>query len=153
MAITYPTSLDTFGTPDGSAPLGSSTASGRKHSDTHRDEGDAIEALEAKVGVDQSAVTSSHEYRLRGAPHSRATSSVASTTTGVQTVSVASNKVRSDCTARVRVSIGGFVVDPSRVSVNGARDTVTIAAETISGSTVPFIAGDSISVEYAGEGA
>lgn len=59
MAINYPTSLDTFTDPNPSDGLDSPS-----HSGLHTDLNSAVEALEAKVGVDSSAVTSSLEYRV-----------------------------------------------------------------------------------------
>ena len=59
MAITYPTTLDTLSNPSSTDTLDSPS-----HSDQHSDANDAIEALEAKVGADSSAVSSSHDYKI-----------------------------------------------------------------------------------------
>ena len=59
MAINFPTSLDTLTNPTATDQLNSPS-----HADQHSDENDAIEALEAKVGADSSAVTSSHDYKI-----------------------------------------------------------------------------------------
>ena len=59
MAINYPTSLDSFTDPSPSDGLDSPS-----HSGLHTDLNSAVEALEAKVGVDSSAVTSSHDYKI-----------------------------------------------------------------------------------------
>jgi len=59
MAITYPTIIDSLNNPSGTDTLDSPS-----HSDQHSDTNDAIEALEAKVGVDSSAVTSSLDYKV-----------------------------------------------------------------------------------------
>lgn len=60
MAVSFPTSLDNFTNPlpndKTNAPV--------THSQHHSNHNDAIEALEAKVGADGSAVTSSHDYKL-----------------------------------------------------------------------------------------
>ncbi len=61
MAISYPAALDDFTNPSGGDNLGSSTV---PHATQHSNLNDAVEALEAKVGIDSSAVTSSHEYRI-----------------------------------------------------------------------------------------
>ena len=54
-ATNFPTSLDSYSTKN----------SGDTISESHiNDPQDAIEALEAKVGVDSSAVTTSHDYKL-----------------------------------------------------------------------------------------
>lgn len=60
MAITFPTTLDAFTNPT------NTTAVKDTHPDLHSDNNDAIGALEAKVGVDSSAVTTSHDYKLSG---------------------------------------------------------------------------------------
>lgn len=63
MSTNFPTSLDTFTNPSGTDEVGVAIG-GRTHSGFHGDDNDAIEALEAKVGVDGSAVTTSHDYKL-----------------------------------------------------------------------------------------
>ncbi len=60
MAIAYPASIDNFTNPTSSSPQNSPS-----HSQQHADANDAIEALEAKVGKDNSDVTSSHDYKIR----------------------------------------------------------------------------------------
>lgn len=59
--ITYPTTLDTLTNPTSGNGLNSPD-----HATQHADANDAIEALEAKVGVNSSAVTTSHDYKLSG---------------------------------------------------------------------------------------
>jgi len=61
MATNFPTSLDDFSNPVGTDGLGSGPVT---HSQHHTNLNDAVEALEAKVGVDGSAVATSHEYRI-----------------------------------------------------------------------------------------
>src|SRR5438128_2128558 len=61
MAIQYPTALDSFTNPTAANTLANSTPS---HAEQHANANDAIAALEAKVGVTSSAVTSSLDYRL-----------------------------------------------------------------------------------------
>jgi len=61
MAINYPTSLDTFTNPTSSDAMNSVTV---PHATQHSDLNDAVEALEAKVGIDGSAVATSLEYRV-----------------------------------------------------------------------------------------
>ncbi len=63
MATNFPGSLDTYVNPVGSDGL-SSGAGGVSHSSMHGNIHDAVEALEAKVGVDSSAVTTSHDYKI-----------------------------------------------------------------------------------------
>jgi len=59
MAINFPTSLDVFTDPTASDQLNLPS-----HSGQHTDLNNAVEALEAKVGADSSAVTSSHDYKI-----------------------------------------------------------------------------------------
>ena len=59
MSTSFPGALDDFTNPSGSQSL---AAGG--HSQLHADLNDAVEALEAKVGADSSAVTTSHDYLL-----------------------------------------------------------------------------------------
>ncbi len=59
MTTAYPTGLDNF-----TNPLGSDTQFAVPHADQHANKNDAIEALEAEVGVTASAVTGSVNYRI-----------------------------------------------------------------------------------------
>lgn len=60
---TFPTTLDDF------TNVGTATYeddSGYGHGDLHNQTNEALEAIEAKVGIDASAVTTSHDYKLSG---------------------------------------------------------------------------------------
>ena len=59
MATNYPSSLDTITNPSGTDSLSSPS-----HSQQHANANDAIEALEAKVGVNNSTVSTSLDYRI-----------------------------------------------------------------------------------------
>jgi len=59
MATNFPTSLDTLTNPSATDTLDSPP-----HDEQHADANDAIEALQAKVGVDGSAVTTSLDYKV-----------------------------------------------------------------------------------------
>ena len=59
MATNFPSSLDTLTNPTSSDSLASPS-----HSAQHANVNDAVEALQAKVGVDGSAVTSSLDYKV-----------------------------------------------------------------------------------------
>lgn len=59
MAINFPGSLDNFTNPTSASPINSPS-----HADQHANANDAIEALEAKVGVDGSSVVTSHDYKI-----------------------------------------------------------------------------------------
>jgi len=59
MTTNFPTSLDSFTDPTAGSALNSPS-----HAGQHTDKNDAVEALEAKVGIDGSAVTTSIDYKL-----------------------------------------------------------------------------------------
>lgn len=59
MTTNFPSSLDSLSNPSSGDALSSPS-----HSAQHANANDAIEALEAKVGADGSAVTSSHDYKI-----------------------------------------------------------------------------------------
>jgi len=59
MATNFPTSLDAL-----TNPTGSSSLTSPDHAGQHADANDAIESLQAKVGVNGSAVTSSLDYKV-----------------------------------------------------------------------------------------
>ncbi len=59
--INFPTSLDSL-----TNPTSSDTLNSPDHAAQHSNANDAVEALEAKVGADSSAVTTSHDYKLSG---------------------------------------------------------------------------------------
>lgn len=59
MATNFPTSLDSL-----TNPTSSDTLASPDHAGQHANANDAIEALQAKVGVDGSAVTSSLDYKV-----------------------------------------------------------------------------------------
>lgn len=63
MSVNYPSSLDNFANP-ASTDLLDNASPTLDHWTQHSDANDAIEALEAKVGVDGSAVTTSFDYKL-----------------------------------------------------------------------------------------
>lgn len=59
MATNFPTSLDNF-----TNPTSTNTLASPDHAGQHSDANDAIEALQAKVGVNGSAVTTTIDYKL-----------------------------------------------------------------------------------------
>jgi len=63
MSINFPTSLDSLSNPVGTDKVNNAVAA-LKHSTQHSNANDAIEALEAKVGINGSAVTTTHDYKL-----------------------------------------------------------------------------------------
>lgn len=65
MATSFPTGLDAL-----TNPTSGNTLASPDHAGQHADANDAIEALEAKVGVNGSAVTSSLDYKVTNGIHS-----------------------------------------------------------------------------------
>ena len=63
MPTNFPTSLDSYENPTATTETDDEVA-GRTHHEFHSDNNDAIEALQAKVGIDDSVVTSSIDYQL-----------------------------------------------------------------------------------------
>ena len=61
MTTNFPSGLDSFTNPTATDAMDSVTV---PHADQHADVNDAVEALQAKVGVDGSAVTSSLDYQV-----------------------------------------------------------------------------------------
>lgn len=59
--MAYPTDLDTFTDPAGTDKLNNPS-----HSGLHQDINTAVEALERKVGIDNSTVNTTHDYKLSG---------------------------------------------------------------------------------------
>lgn len=59
MATNFPTSLDTF-----TNPLSTDSLASPSHSSQHANLNDAVAALEAKVGINSSAVTTSLDYKV-----------------------------------------------------------------------------------------
>jgi hypothetical protein len=59
VATNFPTSIDSL-----TNPTSSDTLDSPDHAGQHADSNDAIEALQAKVGTDSSAVTTSHDYKI-----------------------------------------------------------------------------------------
>lgn len=64
MAISYPTSIDTLTNPLATEVLGTTATIGIAALISNLN--DIVEALEAKVGIDSSATTTSHDYKLSG---------------------------------------------------------------------------------------
>ena len=75
MTTNFPGALDDFQNPAGSEQLDNAVP-GLKHSTQHGNANDALEALEAKVGIDASADPDSLDYRVRNGGSVRKTASL-----------------------------------------------------------------------------
>jgi len=99
MTTQFPTSLDNFTNPTGTDLLENSNAA-LDHDLQHSNANDAIEALQAKVGADSSAVTTSHDYKLSEVTSSdKAVGKTATQTLTNKTLTSPKVNVGSDATA------------------------------------------------------
>ena len=119
MAINFPASLDSLTNPTSSDSLNSPS-----HSGQHADANDAIEALQAKVGVDGSAVTTSLDYKA---------SDLDSRVTAIEEVSSSS---QTGTTYTLALSDAGTLINLA----NASPFTLTVPGN----STVPFPIGTQI---------
>lgn len=76
MSSTFPTTLDALSTTNTNTTSNKDT-----HPALHNDVDDAVNKLEAKVGINSSAVTTTHDYKLSGVAGSDKASSLAGTET------------------------------------------------------------------------
>jgi hypothetical protein len=65
MATSFPTGLDSFSDPIATTPITNNTDPTLNHATQHTNENDAINAIEVKLGVDGSAVTTTIDYKLK----------------------------------------------------------------------------------------
>lgn len=150
MAIDFPTSLDSLTNPNATDKVTSPS-----HADQHSNANDAIEALEAKVGINGSAVTTSHDYKLGGVTGSDKAASLAGSETltnktidgddnTVQDLALTSLKtVLADASKFVVRDGSGVVISntkdvPSGVVV-GTTDTQTLTNKKLSDSTTSIV--------------
>jgi hypothetical protein len=118
MAILYPTSLDTFVNPTESDNL---DTTGVDHATQHADKNDAIEALEAKVGIDGSAVTTSHEYRITQVESGNNTVTGNKTFSGTVTLNKALISVPDTLTDGANIATDASLGNHFRVTLGGNR--------------------------------
>jgi hypothetical protein len=145
----FPTALDTF---PSAAVLAANTLNTDPHSALHGNLGDALAALEAKVGVDGSSVPSSLDYLLSlkaalASPTFTGTPSAPTATLGTNTTQLAT-------TAFVLANAPALPADVARTGVANAFTTgPQTVAGTIraSGSTAPA-SGVGVEVLYTGVG-
>ncbi len=134
--ITFPATLDAFTNPLATDLENSVTV---PHHGQHSDANDAIEALEAKVGVDGSIVTTSLDYKVASAGMSRVETPVVGyvASQGV----VLSPPLLAGRSAQVRVWVGGFRWPTALLTI--ASGLVTITADL-----GVLLDGDNLIVEY-----
>lgn len=122
MATNFPTSIDALVN-----PIATDSLATVNHADQHANANDAIEALEAKVGVTNSAVTSSLDYRVRNinattaiVSGSSSTDLVRITQTGSGNALVVEDSANPDSTPFVIDAAGNTVVGATATSVTSS---------------------------------
>lgn len=106
--INYPTTLDTLSNPSASDLMENVTAT-LDHDVQHSNVNDAIEALEAKVGVNNSAVTTSLDYKVNNALNYKVMFTVGSTNADYITDGTADN-IQVDQAITAANAAGGGIV-------------------------------------------
>ena len=143
MAITFPTTLDTLTDPTASDKLNSVTV---PHATQHADLNNIVEALEAKVGVNDSAVTTSLDYIVKAATGIRlfaprekwnVAASAATGTISVDLKTAGAWYYTSDATANWTLNFrgdSGATLD----SLVGVGESVTVAFLATQGGTAYY---------------
>ena len=142
MATNFPTSLDAL-----TNPVAGDSLSSPSHAGQHANANDAIEALQAKVGVDSSAVTTSIDYKLRNLD--------GSAITGGTMAGTVVNRLEEDWNIVASAATGTINLDVNTASVwyytSNASANHTINVRGNSGTTLSSLlaVGDSITVVWA----
>ena len=129
MAITFPTTIDDF-----TNPISSNTLNSPSHSEQHQNINDAVEALEAKVGVNGSAVTTSHDYKI----------AQLETNTHVPVTVTDSAEIDFTLTGQdITASLKSASIDETKLdtSVNASLDLADSALQDIVSDTTPQLGG------------
>lgn len=113
MATNFPTSLDSL-----TNPTSSDTLDSPSHSGQHANLNDAVEALEAKVGADSSAVTTSLDYKV----HNTLAPLASPTFTGTPAAPTAASG-----TSTTQVATTAFVETEAVLKYGGGLETVETA--------------------------
>ena len=117
--ISFPTTLDSLPNPTGSDLMENATAV-LDHDVQHSNANDAIEALEAKVGINGSAVTTSHDYKLSEVTGSdKAVSKTATQTLTNKTLTAPQINMGSDATGDMYYRNGSAVTTRLPIGTTG----------------------------------
>ena len=134
MSTNFPTSLDSLTNPSGTDSMSSPS-----HAGQHTDANDAIEALQAKVGADSSAVTTSHDYKIGNLE-----TDVTSLNSSVTDIYELPQNAQTGTTYTLVLADGGKLVEMNNASAN----TLTVPPN----SSVAFPVGSQILVLQTGAG-
>lgn len=147
MASTFPTTLDAFTNP---AATDATNKTGVEHATQHSDLNDAIEALEAKLGINSSAVATSIDYLVKNTASKLGKIASLAVTDGNIIVSDGSNWVaESGATARTSLGLGtGDSPQFTGVELGHATDTtitrVSAGVAAIEGINILTVAGGTL---------
>lgn len=130
MATSFPTGLDAL-----TNPTGSSSLTSPDHAGQHADINDAVEALEAKVGVNSSAVTSSLDYKITNGITSGLNVSSGDLYVDVVNARVGINTINPQATLDVQST---SIAPAMRITNNGTNDSFIVEDSTTVDST-PFV--------------
>ena len=130
MTTSFPTGLDAL-----TNPTGSSSLTSPDHAGQHADANDAIEALEAKVGVNGSAVTSSLDYKITNGITSGLNVSSGDLYVDVVNARVGINTINPQATLDVQST---SIAPAMRITNNGTNDSFIVEDSTTVDST-PFV--------------
>jgi hypothetical protein len=134
MAVNFPASLDTF-----TNPASNSSVANPSHSQQHSDANDAIEALEAKVGITGSAVTTSHDYRI-----SQVESLVTSAVSGAKSIyQDVRNQSGSSLSKATPVYVSGSEGASGKMLISAASNSAESTSSKTMGITTSAIANNS----------
>lgn len=142
MAVNFPASLDNF-----TNPSSNSSVANPSHSQQHADANDAIEALEAKVGITGSSVVTSHDYKITQL-ESLVTSAVAGAKSIYQDVR---NNTGSTIAKATPVYISGTEGASGRLFISPASNATEATSSKTLGLTTSTIA-DSNNGQIISEG-
>lgn len=134
MATSFPVSLDELINPQASNSVQSPS-----HSEQHADANDAIEALEAKVGIDGSSVVTSHDYKIAQL-QSLVTSAVAGAKSIYQDVR---NQSGSAFTKATPVYVSGSTGASGQLLVSAASNATEATSSKTMGITTSAISNNS----------
>lgn len=150
MSTLFPTTLDTFTDPTGTQ---ATNATNPTHSGIHSNANDAIAALEAKVGVNGSAVTTTLDYKLSLVTNNgvvRNTSSLPATAGAGETTVLTGSTGSGTLTLPTSPAVGclNWVTNISSVSVTVAAGGANTVNNNGTVGSITLAAGESISLTY-----